>query len=284
MSNNNKDQSRNYSCQNESTEAFEELISNIHKLRNKTYGCPWQHSQTHETLIPYLIEESYEFINSIKNKDPKNMKEELGDILLQIMLHAEIGKDKNLFSITEIINDLNKKIISRHPYIFKKRKKITVEEAQKIWKVLKNKEKFDQQEEDIFSGLNLEKFNSIQETEQIIILVDKYGFRWNDHKEIFEKLHEEIIELNEAIENNNLTNIEEEFGDTLFTLINLSSFLKLDINKCLRYANQKFKKRFSVIEKILGDRIFNQSKHQFNNLWKIAKEKLKETNLNSNEQ
>ena len=256
---------------------FEELISNINLLKNIKYGCPWQKQQTHLTLIPYLIEESDEFINSIKNNDHENMREELGDLLLQIMLHTEITKEKHLFSIAEVIEDLNKKIKLRHPYIFKKKENVSIEEAQRIWKNLKSKNKSNQKNKHNFSKINLLFMKSFQETEIINYELEKRGFEWDSNKEILNKICEEIEELKAAIRNNDQENIEEEFGDTLFTLISLSTFLKIDSNKALERANQKFKQRFSMVEKILNDRM-HQNNLGFKELWNLAKEKLNKTN------
>ena len=265
---------------NESLKNFAELISNINLLKNKKYGCPWQNMQTHETLIPYLIEESHEFIDSIKNNDNENMKEELGDLLLQIMLHSEIGREKNLFSIKDVINSLNNKIKSRHPYIFKKRKKVSIEEAEQIWKDMKIKNKSNQTKKGVLSNLQSEYLTPIEEAEQINFQIEKYGFKWDNKNEILDKLNEEIEELKLAIKIEDDINIEEEFGDILFTLISLSKYLKINPNNALRYANEKFKKRFSIIEKILGDKIFNQSNQKFRELWTLAKEQLNKNNNN----
>ena len=266
--------------QNESLKNFAELISNINLLKDKNYGCPWHNIQTHETLIPYLIEESHEFIDSIKNNDKENMKEELGDLLLQVMLHSEIGREKNLFSINDVINSLNHKIKSRHPYIFKKRKKVSIEEAEQIWKDMKINNKSNQIKKGALSSLQSEYLTPIEETEQINFQIEKYGFKWDNKNEILDKLDEEIEELKLAIKIEDNINIEEEFGDILFTLISLSKYLKINPNKALRYANEKFKKRFSIIEKILGDKIFNQSNQKFRELWSIAKEQLNKSNKN----
>jgi len=260
--------------QNESLKNFAELISNISLLKNKNYGCPWQNMQTHETLIPYLIEESHEFIDSIKNNDKENMKEELGDLLLQIMLHSEIGREENLFSIKDIINSLNHKIKSRHPYIFKKRKKVSIEEAEKIWKDMKIKNKSNQTKKGVLSSIQSKYLTPIEEAEQINFQIEKYGFKWDNKNEILDKLNEEIEELKLAIKIENNMNIEEELGDVFFTLISLSKYLKINPHNALRHANEKFKKRFSIIEKILGDNIFNQSNQKFRKLWTLAKEKL----------
>ena len=275
-----KQQTQGNLYQDESLKNFAELISNINLLKNKKYGCPWQNMQTHETLIPYLIEESHEFIDSIKNNDNENMKEELGDLLLQIMLHSEIGREKNLFSIKDVINSLNNKIKSRHPYIFKKRKKVSIEEAKQIWKDMKIKNKSNQTKKGVLSNLQSEYLTPIEEAEQINFQIEKYGFKWDNKNEILDKLHEEIEELKLAIKIEDDINIEEEFGDILFTLISLSKYSRINPNKSLRYANEKFKKRFSIIEKILGDKIFNQSNQKFRELWTLAKAQLNKNNQN----
>ena len=270
--------------QNEALKNFAELISNINLLKNKEYGCPWQKKQTHETLIPYLIEESHEFIDSIKNNNKENMREELGDLLLQIMLHCEIENQKNIFSINDVIVALNHKIKSRHPYIFKKRKKVSIEEAENIWKEMKEKNKSNKIQNNILSDINFEDLTPIQEAEKINFHVEEYGFKWDSKNEILDKLYEEIEELKKAIRIKNKDNIEEEFGDLYFTLISLSKNLRINPDKALRYANQKFKKRFFIIENLIGDRISYQSTQKFRELWNLAKEKLKRTNKNQNEE
>ena len=274
-----KQQTQDNLYQNESLRNFAELISNINLLKNKKYGCPWQSMQTHETLIPYLIEESHEFIDSIKNNDNENMKEELGDLLLQIMLHSEIEREKNLFSITDVIQSLNNKIKARHPYIFKKRKKVSIEEAEKIWKDMKIKNKSNQTKKSVLSNLQSEYLTPIEEAEQINFQIEKYGFKWDNKNEILDKLYEEIEELKSAIKNKDKINIEEEFGDILFTLVSLSKYLKINPYKALKYANEKFKQRFSIIEKILGDKIFYQSNQKLRDLWNLAKKISKNKKL-----
>lgn len=276
-----KQQTKGNLYQNESLKNFAELISNINLLKNKEYGCPWQNMQTHETLIPFLIEESHEFIDSIKNNDKDNMKEELGDLLLQIMLHSEIERERNLFSIKDVINSLNHKIKSRHPYIFKKRKKVSIKEAEEIWKDMKIKNKSNQTKKGILSNLQSEYLTPIEEAEQINFQIEKYGFKWDNTNEILDKIYEEIEELKLAIKIEDNINIEEEFGDVLFTLISLSRYLKINPHKAVRYANEKFKKRFSIIEKIPGIKIFNQNNQRFRELWTLAKEQLNKNNKKS---
>ena len=258
-------------------ENFKELIKNIHSLRNKKYGCPWQKEQTHETLIEYLIEESKEYIKTVIDKNKKNMKEELGDILFQIMLNAEIAQEKNEFELKDIIDGLNKKIKSRHPYVFQKSEKISIEEANRIWNRAKNEEK--KSEQNFYKISNLEsklKYLTPEKgTATIANTCERLGFTWRDVGQIMDKIDEEMKELREAINIKNESNIYEEFGDVLFTIINLALFLDINHQDSLRSANIKFMKRFRFIEKTTGDRISKLSNNDFRKFWKLAKKNLK---------
>ena len=261
----------------EAIESFKKLLNNIHSLKNKKYGCPWQKIQTHETLLPYLIEESYEFINSIENKDIKNAKEELGDVLFQILLHAEISNENEEFHIKDVINVLNKKIILRHPYIFKDRQNISLEEAQQIWNTIKTNELQNKNELSISENLNyqLEHLPATQGTVKISLQAKEYGYKEDNIEDIFEKLTKKIKALRYAIQRKNNIKIEKEIGNILFALINLSILLKINPENALRASNKKFIKRLSIIEKILGDRMEAQSIEKFQELWEIAKGKTK---------
>ena len=262
---------------------FHELIRNIHKLHDSKEGCPWQRSQTNETLIPYLIEENNELTNALLEGNKKNIEEELGDILLQIMLHSEISSKNNGFSLKDVIKSLNKKIIFRHPYIFCEKKKISIKEAKEIWKTQKKLEKKRNKDKTINNlSFQIKKINPMLDTQLIAFELDEIGICWNNSDDILEKMIEEIKELKEAITNKNDQNIREEFGDIFFTLLNLSYFLKINHQVALNSANKKFLKRISVIEEIIGDRITKQSVDNFQQLWKLAKTKL-QSSINKNE-
>ena len=181
-------------------------------------------------MIPFLLEESNEFIDAIYERTTDNICEELGDLLLQIMLHAEIGYEKKEFELNDVIKNLNKKIINRHPYIFKKKEKVSLEKSQQIWENIKNSEKeAPHMEFPISKNLNLKIKNlpPTVSTDKITNVVKEYGFKWESTDQIFEKLEEEINELKEAIKSNNDSEIKNEFGDIYFTLLNLSNFLKI---------------------------------------------------------
>ena len=261
----------------ETINSFKNLISNIKALKDKTWGCPWQKIQSHVSLIPFLYEESNEFIDAIYEKNADNMCEELGDLLLQVILHAEIGYEEKEFTLNDVIKNLNKKIINRHPYIFNKKEKVSLKKSQQIWVNIKNLEKeAPHMKFSISRNLNLKIKNlpPTVGTDKITNVVKKHGFKWESTDEIFKKLEEEINELKEAIKSKNDSEIKNEFGDIYFTLLNLSNFLKINPESALQKTNIKFLDRFSIVEEHAGDNIKKQTPKDFQRLWQIAKQKL----------
>ncbi len=261
----------------ETINSFKILMSNIRALKDKTWGCPWQKIQSHISLIPFLYEESNELIDAIYEKNADNICEELGDLLLQVMLHAEIGCEEKEFALNDVIKNLNKKIINRHPYIFNKKEKVSLKKSQQIWGNIKNLEKeAPHMQSSISKNLNL-KIKNLPPTigtDKITNVVKEHGFKWESTDEIFKKLEEEINELKEAIKCKNDSNIKNEFGDIYFTLLNLSNFLKINPESALQKTNIKFLDRFSIVEEHAGDNIKKQTPKDFQRLWQIAKQKL----------
>jgi len=261
----------------ETINSFKNLISNIKALKDKTWGCPWQKIQSHISLIPFLYEESNELIDAIYEKNADNVCEELGDLLLQVMLHAEIGYEEKEFTLNDVIKNLNKKIINRHPYIFNKKEKVSLKKSQQIWVNIKNLEKeAPHMKSSISRNLNLKIKNlpPTVGTVKITNVVKEHGFKWESTDEIFKKLEEEIDELKEAIKSKNDSEIKNEFGDIYFTLLNLSNFLKINPESALQKTNMKFLDRFSIVEEHAGDNIKKQTPKDFQRLWQIAKQKL----------
>jgi len=261
----------------ETLDSFKLLISNVKSLKDKTWGCPWQKMQSHKSLIPFLNEESSEFIDAIYEKNADNICEELGDLLLQVMLHSEIGYENKEFDLNDVIKNINKKIINRHPYIFDKKEKVSLKKSQEIWVNIKNLEKEAPHiKSSISRNLNLKIKNlpPTVGTDKITNVVKEHGFKWESTDEIFKKLEEEINELKEAIKNKNDSEIKNEFGDIYFTLLNLSNFLKINPESALQKTNIKFLDRFSIVEEHAGDNIKKQTPKDFQQLWQIAKQKL----------
>ena len=268
----------------ETINSFKILISNIKALKDKTWGCPWQKIQSHVSLIPFLYEESNELIDAIYEKNANNICEELGDLLLQVMLHAEIGYEEKEFTLNDVIKNLNKKIINRHPYIFNKKEKVSLKKSQQIWVNIKNLEKeAPHMKSSISRNLNLKIKNlpPTVGTGKITNVVKEHGFKWESTDEIFKKLEEEIDELKEAIKSKNDSEIKNEFGDIYFTLLNLSNFLKINPESALQKTNIKFLDRFSIVEEHAGDNIKKLTPKDFQRIWQIAKQKLAGTILKS---
>ncbi len=223
--------------------SFQQLIEIVKKLRGPK-GCPWDKAQTHESLTPYAVEEAHELEEAIANKDIDNMKEELGDLLFQSILHAEIARQNGDFDIDDVIKHLNNKMVSRHPHVFSDVEVKDADEVVKNWEEIKAQEKE-------MAPFDLPKsFPSLLKAHKIGKRSKKFGFDWETPEQVFKKTDEEMAELKEAFEKNDKAHIEEELGDLLFTLSQLARHLDLDAEKSLRRANQKFIHRFEEMLKI----------------------------------
>lgn len=237
-------------------------------------GCPWDQKQTHESLKKYLIEEAYELIDAIDDGDIDGIMEELGDVLLQVMLHAQIGEDEGYFGIEDVIEGINEKMIRRHPHVFAE---ITVEDADEVisnWEQIKKAEKGERAEQSILDAVakglpNLTKAYQYQKK------AARVGFDWEDVAPMWEKVSEEIHELKEEIaKNGSADKIEAEFGDILFALVNIARFYKIDPEEAVSATNQKFYRRFTFIEKKvkeLGLEWEALSLAQLDEIWNEAK-------------
>jgi tetrapyrrole methylase family protein/MazG family protein len=222
--------------------SFEEFMEIIRRLRGKD-GCPWDREQTHESLKTCLIEECYETVEAINNKDNENLCEELGDVLLQVALHSVIAEETKEFSIEDVITSEAEKMIRRHPHVFGDVSVNNAEDVVRNWDEIKKKEK---------------KSNNIAEeilevpkalpanirAEKVQRKAAKSGMDFEGYKQVLEKVYEELEELKESVESGDKSNIQEEFGDVLFTMINLSRFLQLNAEYSLTNATNKFINRF----------------------------------------
>jgi len=214
-------------------------------------GCAWDRSQTHKSLKPYAIEEVYELLAAIDAEDDEAIIEELGDALLQVMLHSQIGEDDGYFTIDDVIRKLSEKMIYRHPHVFGEKEADSIEDIEKTWEQLKRAERAEAAKSllDSLPG-NLPSLSMAFELQHEAA---KVGFDWTEVEPIWEKLREEISEVKEAISSGNESNIEEEFGDVLFVLANLMRFYDLHPEVALHRANEKFRRRFKHIEKRLKE-------------------------------
>jgi len=245
---------------------FEKLIEIMATLRGEN-GCDWDKAQTHESLKPYLIEEAYEVLKAIDNKDDEELKEELGDVLLQVIFHSQIATERGAFSISDVIKTLSDKLIRRHPHVFGEAKGYSYAR----WEEIKAKEKGEKKRTSIgdvnhaLPGLSLAR--RVQENAAGV------GFDWVEIEDVWSKVEEEINELRNA---KSQEEIEEELGDLLFAIVNLARFLNVDPESAVRKATEKFIMRFEKMEREIeknGKNIEEMSLEELDTYWNKIKER-----------
>ena len=217
------------------------------QLRDEENGCEWDKEQTFESIAPYTIEEAYEVADSIERKNIKDLKEELGDLLLQVVFMSQIAKEANLFSFEDVASTITEKLIRRHPYVFSDKRDHSSGEQTEQWERIKEKERISKNQPGVLDGI-AKNLPSLKRSQKIQKRASGVGFDWPDIKGVFEKIKEETSELEEAFESLNRDQIEEEIGDLLMIITNLSQKQEIDAESALRRANNKFIKRFSYIE------------------------------------
>jgi len=251
------------------TQLFQELNDIVIKLRNPG-GCDWDRAQTANSLIPYFIEEVYELIDGIDKKDSNNIKEELGDVLLHIIFQSQIASEKNFFTINDVINDINEKLIKRHPKVFNEYKFQNGVNNEQNWEKEKQRNKNRKSRIDGVPKI----LPSMLSAQRIQEKASTAGFDWSSVDQVWEKLEEELSEVRAAQKENDYNKIEEELGDLIFSAINLCRFFNVSGENALRKANKKFKKRFHFLESHVsksGREIEDFSINELNEIWDLAK-------------
>jgi len=251
-----------------SLDEFNRLLDIIDELRQK---CPWDMKQTNESLRKLTIEETYELAESIASGDDSGIKKELGDIMLHIVFYAKIGSEKGTFTMADVLEGINNKLVYRHPHVFGDVKVSGASEVEENWEQLKIRE--ENGYKPVLSGVPstmpaIIKANRIQEK------VRGVGFDWENREEIWDKVHEEIAELKAEIENHNTESIEAELGDVLFSIVNASRLYGIDPEAALEKTNRKFIKRFNYLENETlrkGKSLHDMSLDEMNVIWEEAK-------------
>lgn len=237
-------------------------------------GCPWDREQTHESLKKYLIEETYEVIDAIDSGDDPKIIEELGDLLYQVYAHSEIAREQNRFSIDDVADGINSKLIRRHPHVFAAKDDITSDEVLTRWEKIKKTEK--KNTESAIDGVPkslpalLKAYRTQEKTSRI-------GFDWDKVEDVESKLDEEIEEFREAVRSGDKNLIKDELGDILFTIVNIARFLDTDPEEALALSVEKFSSRFRYVEKKAaekGKNLSDMSLEEMNSLWDNAKGNL----------
>ena len=232
---------------NKLNDQLKELIATFKSLRDPNNGCAWDREQTFKSIASCSIEEAYEVADAIEREDFQALKSELGDLLFQVVFHAEMADEEGLFDLTDVISELNDKLIRRHPHVFSDKSAITASESLTIWEDIKAEErknlKYDSLMDDVPRNLP-----SLTRAKKLQKRAARVGFDWPSSKEVMAKIQEEILELEIERKADNRENISEEIGDILFTLVNLTRHFNLDPEDIMRKSNLKFENRFRAME------------------------------------
>ena len=273
----------------EEKSAIEKLQVVMAMLRDKKYGCPWDLEQTLSSLIPHTIEEVYEVVDAIENNNLEEMVDELGDLLFQVAFYAQIASEEKLFNFEDVANAIVKKLLRRHPHVFPtgdvasfgQQSKISSDQVSINWDLIKLAEKelkvgkpYDESLKGTFDGLP-RSLPALQRSTKLQEQAAKVGFDWPEISGVISKLKEEVVELEQAVNEEDRAKIEAELGDVFFTTINLSRHAEVDAEKALRGANTRFEKRFSWVESELvrkGRLIEGETLQELNQLWDKAKQ------------
>ena len=256
---------------------FEDLVALQAQLRAPG-GCPWDREQTHHTLKTFLIEEAYEVLDALEKEDANELAAELGDLLLQILFHADIAREAGRFDIADVISAIHNKMVRRHPHVFGTVKAVTSDQVLKNWAQLKAEEKQETAPATQLAPSALDGIPrglpALMEAYQLTRRAAQVGFDWETVEGIFTKLHEETAELRVALDQADRERREEEIGDLLLVLVNLARFLGFDPEVALKHSNLKFKSRFKNMEDEAarsGQRLAQLSKEELEVLWESAK-------------
>jgi tetrapyrrole methylase family protein/MazG family protein len=255
---------------------FRRLVAIMTELLSDK-GCPWDREQTHRSLKPYLIEEAYEALEAIDRDDYEDLKEELGDVLLQVVFHAELARLEGKFDINEVAELICEKMIGRHPHVFSDKSWNTATEVLRNWEELKKHEKG----KNGGSGSMLDglpaQLPALMKAQRIQDRAARVGFDWTDIADVFRKVEEEYAELRQAFAEKDHERIRHEFGDLLFALVNLSRFLNVSPEDCLQATIRKFISRFRYIEEHAaqsGKNLKDMTLEEMDAIWEKSKEKI----------
>ena len=226
---------------------FDELENTMTVLRSEN-GCPWDKEQTLQTLKPYLVEETYEVLDAIDACDPEEHLEELGDLLLQIVFQSQLRKEEGHFTFGDVARIIDQKLKRRHPHIFVQKMDITSKEVESNWEEIKQTERAKKSDTSRFAGIP-KHLPALQQAQKLSQKASVLGLDWSSSVSVSEKLMEELDELKDALQHEDHQQIEEEFGDVVFTMVNLARHLQLDAESALRKANRKFEQRARFVEK-----------------------------------
>lgn len=255
--------------------SFSDLLE-IMKLLRSENGCPWDREQTHDSLKKYLIEETYEVLEAIDLNDKDKMCEELGDLLLQIVFHAQIASEQGTFNIEDIITGVCRKMVLRHTHVFGQDKADTADDVVENWEKIKKKEKGIKSNTDVLKDIP-SNLPALMRSYKIQQKASRVGFDWDNVDEVFEKVREEIDELKDVYKSKDVARINDEIGDVLFSIVNLSRFLDVQPELALTGTINKFIARFEYIERESardGKKMEDMTLKEMDEYWNKSKEQI----------
>ena len=261
---------------NAPSDALQRLIDVVAQLRDPTTGCPWDLEQTHASLVPYVLEEAHEVADAIRHGDDNHLREELGDLLLQVVLHAQIAREEQRFDLDAIADGIRDKLIHRHPHVFGDAEAGSIDEVRRSWDAIK----LEEQAEALAGSTSplsdrlrtkVRGLPALAGAMTISKKAAKAGFEWDDMAGVWKKVYEELEELKEAVASGNRDHAQEELGDLLFTLVNVARWCQIEPEEGLAGTNQRFLDRFSRVEAALSGDLKGRSIHELEALWRQAK-------------
>ena len=258
---------------NKLSKEIEELLSTFRSLRNPDTGCAWDREQTFKSIASCAIEEAYEVADAIDREDFKSLKSELGDLLFQVVFHAEMANEKGIFNLKDVINELNDKLVRRHPHVFSNEKALSSEESLTIWEDIKAQERKTQKLDSLMDDVP-QNLPSLIRAKKLQKRAARVGFDWKDVNKVIDKIEEELEELKIEHSKNNKDKLAEEVGDILFTIVNLTRHYDLDPEDIMRRSNLKFEQRFKAMEKYAEQNnleLKGMSVDQLENVWQKIK-------------
>lgn len=259
---------------------IQRLAEIMSALRDPETGCAWDLKQSHQSLIPYLVEESYEVIDAIDAGDDAHLREELGDLLFQVVFHAQIAKEGGRFTLEEVAESIADKLVRRHPHVFDNVEHDSDSEREAAWAEQKQQER-QQKDPDtsVLDGIP-EALPALMRSQKLQRRAARVGFDWENVNQVIPKIHEELKEVEEAVaEGESAERIAEEVGDLLFAVVNLARKLNVDSENALRLGNAKFCRRFGAVEKLVSESnqgFESTSLNELNSLWNEVKRREKQ--------
>ena len=265
-------------------DALGELIAVVARLRDPQGGCPWDLEQTHASLVPYVLEEAHEVADAIRHGDDRHLAEELGDLLLQVVLHAQIASEEGRFDLAQITRGISAKLIRRHPHVFGKAEAADSAAVKQHWDAIKAQEQAELSDPSAApsaSPLSAKLAGKVRGQPALAgaMTISKKaaaaGFEWDAMAGVWEKVHEELDELKEAVASGDKAHAQEELGDVLFTLVNVARWCGIDPEAGLAGTNRRFLDRFSRVEAALGGDLQGRSIRELEGLWRQAKAQIR---------